>query len=148
MDDTDTPDTAAEPAAPAAGGRRAAIALVGRPNVGKSALFNRIARSRIAIVHEEEGVTRDRLERTVDRDGRRFSLADTGGIFALDGERVADRIDAGVRAQALAALDGGEEAVSALLSSLFSRGVPVVECRVEAANLEDVFMNVTKGDIA
>ena len=47
-----------------------------------------------------------------------------------------------------AAVDGGEEAVSALLSSLFSRGVPVVECRVEAANLEDVFMNVTKGDIA
>ena len=47
-----------------------------------------------------------------------------------------------------AALEGGEEAVSALLSSLFSRGVPVVECRVEAANLEEVFMNVTKGDIA
>ena len=47
-----------------------------------------------------------------------------------------------------AALEGGEEAVSALLSSLFARGVPVVECRVEAANLEDVFMNVTKGDIA
>ncbi|MBQ6103665.1 MAG: 50S ribosome-binding GTPase, partial [Kiritimatiellae bacterium] len=77
---------------------RRAVALVGRPNVGKSALFNRIARSRIAIVHEEEGVTRDRLEREVDRDGRRFLLADTGGIFALDGERVADRIDAGVRA--------------------------------------------------
>ena len=47
-----------------------------------------------------------------------------------------------------AALEGGEEAVSALLASLFARGVPVVECRVEAANLEDVFMNVTKGDIA
>ena len=111
MNDTDTPDPATEEAAPAADGRRAAIALVGRPNVGKSALFNRIARSRIAIVHEEEGVTRDRLERTVDRDGRRFSLADTGGIFALDGERVADRIDAGVRAQALAALDGAAAVV-------------------------------------
>lgn len=108
------PATAPEaPAAPAAAGsaRRAAIALVGRPNVGKSALFNRIARSRIAIVHEQEGVTRDRLERTVDRDGRRFTLADTGGIFALDGERVADRIDAGVRAQALAALDGAAAVV-------------------------------------
>ena len=111
MNDTDTPDPATEPAAPAAAGRRAAIALVGRPNVGKSALFNRIARSRIAIVHEQEGVTRDRLERTVDRDGRRFTLADTGGIFAIDGERVADRIDAGVRAQALAALDGAAAVV-------------------------------------
>ena len=98
------------PAAPEAPARRT-IALVGRPNVGKSALFNRIARQRIAIVYEEAGVTRDRLEREVERDGRRFMLADTGGIFALDGERVADRIDAGVRAQALAALEGAAAVV-------------------------------------
>ena len=90
---------------------RRAIALVGRPNVGKSALFNRIARERIAIVYEESGVTRDRLEREVERDGRRFFLMDTGGIFALDGERVADRIDAGVRAQALGAFAGAAVAV-------------------------------------
>ena len=47
-----------------------------------------------------------------------------------------------------AALDGGEDAVADLLASLVSRGVRLVECRVEAANLEDVFMNVTRGDIA
>jgi ABC-2 type transport system ATP-binding protein len=46
------------------------------------------------------------------------------------------------------ALEGGEEAVAALLPALVARGIPIVECRVEAANLEDVFMNVTKGDIA
>ena len=46
------------------------------------------------------------------------------------------------------ALDGGEDAAADLLASLVSRGVRVLECRVEAANLEDVFMNVTKGDVA
>ena len=47
-----------------------------------------------------------------------------------------------------AALEGGEDAAADLLASLVSRGVRVLECRVEAANLEDVFMNVTKGDVA
>lgn len=84
--------------------REPSIVLVGRPNVGKSALFNRIARERIAIVFQEAGVTRDRLEREIRRDGRRFRLVDTGGILALDGERLASGIDSGVRAQALAAL--------------------------------------------
>ena len=84
--------------------KRRTIALVGRPNVGKSAVFNRIAGKRIAIVFGEPGVTRDRLERDVERDGVRFRLADTGGILALDGERLADRIDAGVVAQARAAI--------------------------------------------
>ena len=105
------PDPAPAPAAPPA--RAPVIALVGRPNVGKSALFNRIARERVAIVYEESGVTRDRLEREVVRDGRTFTLADTGGIFALDGERVADRIGAGVRAQAQGAI--GDAAVVVLV---------------------------------
>ena len=82
------------------------IALVGRPNVGKSAVFNRIAGKRIAIVFGEPGVTRDRLERDVEWGGARFRLADTGGILALDGERLPDRIDAGVVAQARAAIGG------------------------------------------
>ncbi|MBQ3810819.1 MAG: 50S ribosome-binding GTPase, partial [Kiritimatiellae bacterium] len=80
--------------------KRRVVALVGRPNVGKSAVFNRIAGRRIAIVFGEPGVTRDRLEREVERGGVRFGLADTGGILALDGERIPDRIGAGVVAQA------------------------------------------------
>ena len=84
--------------------KRRVVALVGRPNVGKSAVFNRIAGKRIAIVFQEAGVTRDRLEREVERGGERFTLADTGGILALDGERLPDRIDAGVLAQAKAAI--------------------------------------------
>lgn len=56
------------------------LAIVGRPNVGKSALFNRIVKKRIAIVDAAEGVTRDRLYAQSDIFGRPFSLVDTGGI--------------------------------------------------------------------
>ncbi len=68
------------------------IAIVGRPNVGKSALFNRIARKRIAIVHDEPGVTRDRVMAEVEWHGRPFTLVDTGGIGLLKGERAGDVI--------------------------------------------------------
>ena len=70
------------------------VAIVGRPNVGKSAIFNRIAKKRIAIVHEEAGVTRDRLMREVFWDDERFTLIDTGGIMNIDNEKIHDRIDA------------------------------------------------------
>lgn len=56
------------------------IALVGRPNVGKSALFNRICQKRISIVDEQEGITRDRLYAEAEVFGRNFTLIDTGGI--------------------------------------------------------------------
>ncbi len=56
------------------------LALVGRPNVGKSALFNRICRNRIAIVDEAEGITRDRLYADADFFGKPFEVIDTGGI--------------------------------------------------------------------
>ena len=68
------------------------IAIVGRPNVGKSALFNRIAGRRIAIVHDQPGVTRDRVTAEAEWDGRRFTLVDTGGIGLLRGEKAGDVI--------------------------------------------------------
>jgi len=56
------------------------IAIVGRPNVGKSALFNRIAGRRIAIVHGQPGITRDRISAKCEIGGKTFRLWDTGGI--------------------------------------------------------------------
>jgi GTPase len=59
------------------------VAIVGRPNVGKSALFNRLAGRKIAIVHDQPGITRDRISAICARGPRPFALWDTGGIFGI-----------------------------------------------------------------
>ena len=58
-----------------------AVAIVGRPNVGKSSLFNRMVAERIAIVADEPGTTRDRVTAYVTRDDRTLALIDTGGLI-------------------------------------------------------------------
>jgi GTP-binding protein len=75
------------------------VAIVGRPNVGKSTLYNRFLRTRKAIVHETEGVTRDRTYAEVEWCGRTFTIIDTGGIM-MDPR---DTIEEGIREQALIA---------------------------------------------
>jgi GTP-binding protein len=68
------------------------VAIVGRPNVGKSTLFNRLTRSRRSIVGDEPGITRDRIYGEYEWAGRRFRLVDTGGIVPDDPELIPTEI--------------------------------------------------------
>jgi GTP-binding protein len=68
------------------------LAIVGRPNVGKSTLFNRLVGSRRAIVGDEPGITRDRLYGETDWNGRRLRVVDTGGIIPEDKELIPSEI--------------------------------------------------------
>jgi len=95
------------------------IAIVGRPNVGKSALFNRIVGRRIAIVHDQPGVTRDRVTAEAEWRGRPFTLVDTGGIGLLRGEKSGDVI--------------------------IKAAVEQVEIAIEAANVILFVVNVQEG---
>ena len=87
------------------------VAIVGRPNVGKSALFNRLAGRRLAIVHSQSGVTRDRLMHEVTWGTERFELVDTGGVCTMDGRELPDVIEAGIRKQVDAALTDAAAAI-------------------------------------
>lgn len=77
------------------------VAIVGRPNVGKSTLFNRLTRSKMAIVEDYPGVTRDRLYQDAEWNDRKFTLIDTGGIEVKSD----DTILAQVRTQAQIAME-------------------------------------------
>src|SRR5437764_834332 len=60
---------------------RPSVAIIGRPKVGKSALFNRLVGRKIAIVHDQTGITRDRISAICSRGEKPFTVWDTGGIF-------------------------------------------------------------------
>jgi len=77
------------------------IAIVGRPNVGKSTLFNRLTRSRAALVDDQPGITRDRLYASVEREGKGFTLVDTGGFDDSEEEPLLQ----GVRDQVVKAIE-------------------------------------------
>jgi len=94
------------------------VAIVGRPNVGKSTLFNRLTKSRRSIVGDEPGITRDRIYGEFEWLGREFRLVDTGGMVPDDAELIPSEI----YAQAMVAL---EEADALIL---------VVDARTELAS--------------
>jgi GTP-binding protein len=89
------------------------VALVGRPNVGKSTLFNRLAGERLAIVDDTPGTTRDRIVAESEWNGRRFDVVDTGGIDPTHGGKSPLSVDSAdfipeIRAQALMAVQDAD----------------------------------------
>jgi len=121
----------------------AIVALVGRPNVGKSTLFNRLVGEQLAIVEDVPGTTRDRLYGDVEWSGRSFVLVDTGGVE----ESPATEIGRLVRAQAQLAVDEADAVVfcveaqagitsdDAAVAELLRRsGKPVVVAATKADN--------------
>ena len=120
--------------AEASGGALPVVAVIGRPNVGKSTLVNRILGRREAVVQDVPGVTRDRVSYEADWSGRRFVLLDTGG-WDPDAEGLAARIsEQAERAVALAdvvvlvvdAVVGATDSEEAVVRVLRRSGKPVV----------------------
>jgi GTP-binding protein len=83
------------------------VVIVGRPNVGKSTLFNRITGQRRSIVGDEPGITRDRIHGAAIHEGRRFELVDTGGVVVNDAEYIPSQI----LKQAQFALEGASHVI-------------------------------------
>lgn len=84
------------PAGSPQNGPRPIVAIVGRPNVGKSTLFNRLVGRRVAIVHDEPGVTRDRHYADAESHGREYTLVDTGGFDPESDDPMKQGINRGV----------------------------------------------------
>jgi GTP-binding protein len=123
------------------------VAIVGRPNVGKSTLFNRLLGARTAIVHDQPGVTRDRHYADVNVYGRTFTLIDTGGFDPEDSDAIGKGIARHVRAAVaeadlvLCMLDGQappSEADAAAVRLLRQADKPVIYLanRLDHARLE------------
>ena len=137
------------------------VAIVGRPNVGKSTLFNKLIGKRLSIVDDTPGVTRDRIYGDAEWRGRKIMLVDTGGIEL----KTDDVILAGMRAQAQLAIDTASVIVmvvdlksgvtatdSEIASMLQKSGKPVVLCVNKCDGLGDTppefyeFYNLGLGD--
>ena len=86
------------------------VAIVGRPNVGKSSLFNRMTRSQTAIIEDIPGVTRDRNYMDVEWEGKSFAIVDTGGFYP----EPADDIFAQIKEQALFAIEEADVIIQLL----------------------------------
>jgi GTP-binding protein len=120
------------------------VAVVGRPNVGKSTLFNRLVGSRRAIVGDEPGITRDRLYADAEWRGRRLRVVDTGGIIPDEREL----IPAEIFRQAKVALDDAD-AVILLVDGRSELAAPDIElARLLIRTGKPLFLAINKIDTA
>src|SRR5271168_258817 len=125
------------------------VVIVGRPNVGKSTLFNAITRTRRSIVGDEPGITRDRILGEASYLGKRFELIDTGGIIQNDAELIPSQILKQARvaldraAQVIFLIDGRTEITGAdrdLAKMLRQLGKPVTLAvnKIDSTSREDL----------
>ena len=119
------------------------VAVVGRPNVGKSTLVNRIALSRDAIVHESRGVTRDRSYHDADWNGRDFTIIDTGGIESIKSK---DVFAPGIREQAVLAVNEADVVVFVVDGSTGVTDEDEEVARIVRKTSKPVFLVVNKKD--
>ncbi len=119
------------------------VAVVGRPNVGKSTLVNRLAEQREAIVHESRGVTRDRSYHTTDWNGREFVLVDTGGIESAKSK---DTFAPRIREQALIACQEADAIVFVVDGTVGLTDEDEEVARVVRRSKKPVFLVVNKID--
>lgn len=119
------------------------VAIVGRPNVGKSTLVNRIAQGRDAIVHESRGVTRDRSYHEADWNGVEFVLIDTGGI---ESEKSSDQFSGRIREQAMAAVEEADAVLFVVDSRTGATEEDEVVARILRKGDKPVFLVVNKVD--
>lgn len=122
------------------------VAIVGRPNIGKSALFNRIIGRRVSIVHEECGVTRDRVVCEAEWNEQFFDLIDTGGLATMDSGSVRDTIANSTNQQVAVAVE--DAAAIIFVTDITAGKVPMDE---EVARLlhranRPVFIAANKAD--
>lgn len=124
------------------------VAIVGRPNVGKSSLFNAVARRRIAIVHAEEGVTRDCLMAPAQWGGKAFTVVDTGGLALMDRARGSDAILAAAAEQVRTAIADCTVAVQVVDLTAGVRPLDLEVARLLRASGKPVVVAANKADCA
>src|SRR5512141_1309128 len=140
----ETIETASAPASRTDQAQLPAVVILGRPNVGKSTLFNKLTGRRRAIVGDEPGITRDRIYGRAEWRGREFHLVDTGGIIPDD----KDLIPTNILSQARTALD--EASLILLVVDARAGITPLDEELAELARLtgKPVFVAANKVDTA
>jgi GTPase len=118
------------------------IAIVGRPNVGKSTLFNRLLKRRIAIEDDQPGVTRDRLHADMEWNGVKFTLVDTGGLMT----RAQEEIDALVSKAAEAAIETSDQIIFVVDGKLEVTDLDIEIARIVQKYKVPTLLAVTKID--